>query len=68
MTHSKPTDLIRKEADFVEAGLSLQTESLRLLLAEMQALAAVLPHVGKIEPSSAETEAQVEADFDNMPI
>ncbi len=49
--------------DVVIAG---QSAGLRLLAAEMQALAAMLP--GMAEPAPAQTDAEIEADFDNMPV
>jgi hypothetical protein len=66
MTQKETADLIRQEAEIIESGLQLQTEGLTLLLAEMQALAgmisaAAVPH----EPKS---DAETEADFDNMPV
>lgn len=64
----KPTepDLIQQEADLVEAGLSLQNEGLKLLLAEMQALATLIPAAVPASPPASD--AEVEAGFDNMPI
>ncbi len=66
------SDLIRQEVDLIEAGLALQTDGLRLLLAEMQGLAALIPHVTPADAPDAETEAkseaEIEAAFDNMPI
>ncbi|TAG20662.1 MAG: hypothetical protein EAZ40_09560 [Rhodobacterales bacterium] len=56
-------DLLQQEADLVEAGLALQQEGLKLLLAEMQALSALIPH--QADPAS---DAEVEAGFDNLPI
>jgi hypothetical protein len=58
-----PPDLIQQEADLLEAGLSLQTEGLKLLLAEMRALSALIPH--QADPPS---DSEVEAGFDNLPI
>jgi hypothetical protein len=64
MKSPTPADLIRQEADLVEAGLRLQSQGLDLLLAEMQALASVLP--GQAAP--ARSDADIETDFDNMPV
>jgi hypothetical protein len=64
MTIRKPADLIRDEADLLAAGVKLQTQGLELLLAEMRALASLLPG----EDSRLPTDAEVEAGFDNMPI
>lgn len=57
-------DLIRDEADLLAAGITMQQKSLELLLAEMRALAAMIPGVDTTLP----TDAEVEAGFDNMPI
>lgn len=66
MTDPKPTDLIKQEAEVLEAGVALQAEGLKLLLAEMQALATLM-QPGK-PASAAETDAGIEAGFDNMPV
>lgn len=58
-------DLIRDEEDLLKAGIALQGEGLRLLLAEMQALATMIP-AGK--PQGPHDEAETEAGFDNMPV
>lgn len=63
-TKSKPGDLIRDEAELLAAGIELQHQGLELLLAEMRALAALMPG----EDSSLPTDAEIEAGFDNMPI
>lgn len=64
MTKRKPADLIRDEADLLAAGIELQHQGLDLLLAEMRALAAMLPG----EEGHPETDAEIEAGFDNMPV
>jgi hypothetical protein len=64
MTARTPTDLIRDEAELLAAGIELQQQGLELLLAEMRALAALMPG----EDSRLPTDAEVEAGFDNMPI
>lgn len=64
MTAPKPADLIREEAELLAAGIELQQQGLELLLAEMRALAAMIPG----EDSRLPTEAEVEAGFDNMPV
>lgn len=61
---TQPADLIRQEADLLTAGVQLQHQGLELLLAEMHALAALMPG----EDSRLPTDAEVEAGFDNMPI
>lgn len=60
----EPSDIVREEAELLEAGVKLQQEGLQLLLAEMRALAALLPG----EDTRLPTDAEVEAGFDNMPI
>ncbi|MDP3195758.1 hypothetical protein [Tabrizicola sp.] len=60
----RPADLIREEADLLAAGLELQQQGMELLLAEMRALAAMLPG----EDPHLPTDAEVEAGFDNMPV
>lgn len=64
MTARKPADLIRDEADLVVASIELQQQGLELLLAEMRALAALMPG----EDSRLPTDAEIEAGFDNMPV
>lgn len=64
MTARKPGDLIREEADLVAAGMALQHQGLQLLLAEMRALAALMPG----ERSHSPSDAEIEADYDNMPV
>ncbi len=71
-SESTGSDLIRQEAELIEAGLALQTDGLRLLLAEMQGLAALIPQVTPVHApdasQNAPTEAEIEAGFDNMPV
>lgn len=64
MTARPTRSRIREEADLVEAGIELQQQGLELLLAEMRALAALIPG----EDSRLPTDAEVEAGFDNMPV
>lgn len=64
MTARKPADLIRDEAELLAAGIELQQQGLELLLAEMRALAALMPG----EDSRLPTDAEIEAGFDNLPI
>ena len=66
MTDPRPTDLIKPEAEVLEAGIELQAAGLKLLLAEMHALATLMPP-GK-PAGAAETDASIEAGFDNMPV
>jgi hypothetical protein len=64
MTVRHPADLIRTETELLAAGLKLHNQGLELLLAEMRALAALMPGEAGDQP----TEAEVEAGFDNMPV
>lgn len=74
MSDPDTADLIRKDAELVESGLKLQAEGLKLLLAEMQALAGVISAAvppmatGTDAKTEAEAEARTEAGFDNMPV
>lgn len=52
------------DAGLIGAGLRLQEDSLRLLLAEVQALQSMLA-LGERE---IPTEAETEAGYDNMPV
>jgi hypothetical protein len=65
----------RKMEEASEAALKAGQAGLGLLLAEMEALRAVLPAAGETEADRAVREArershdaEVEADLDNMPI
>lgn len=64
MTARTPAELIREETELLAAGIELQHQGLDLLLAEMRALAALMPG----EDSRLPTDAEVEAGFDNMPV
>ena len=61
---SSAEDLIRTESELMDSGLELQSQCLKLLLAEMQALALLVPAVGPTPANDSETEAE----FDNMPV
>ncbi|HMS93899.1 MAG TPA: hypothetical protein PKA03_01510 [Tabrizicola sp.] len=52
------------DADLIGAGLKLQEDSLRLLLAEVKALQSMLALGEREIPTDAETEAG----YDNMPV
>lgn len=56
-----PADPIRQEADLLA---DLQAQGLEVLRAELIALAALLPGA----PHPPRSEAETEADFDNMPV
>mgnify|MGYP006209464919 CR=1 FL=1 len=64
MTARTPAELIQDEADLLAAGIKLQNQALDLLLAEMRALAAMMPG----DAAQPATDAEVEAGFDNMPV
>jgi hypothetical protein len=66
MTQPAPTNLLQAEAEFLASGMKLQAQALSVLLAEMRALSDVLP--GAPHPTPAQTDAEIEADFDNMPV
>lgn len=61
-------DMLRHEADLIEAGMRLQEQGLGLLLAEMQALAGMIPGAAALHTGPARSDAETEADFDNMPV
>lgn len=64
MTKDTNTDLLDLEIGMLKAGLDAQLTALEVLRGEMQALAMILPghHDGPRK------DADVEADFDNMPV
>ncbi|HLQ18890.1 MAG TPA: hypothetical protein VK146_07905 [Tabrizicola sp.] len=64
MTGRSASDLIRDEAELLSVGMKLQNEGLQLLLAEMRALASLLPG----ETPHLPTDAEIEDGFDNMPL
>lgn len=64
MTPRTASDLVRDEAAILAGSARLQTYGLDLLLAEMHALAALLPG----ERHEPRADAEVEQDFDNMPV
>jgi hypothetical protein len=64
MTKDNTEDLLKLEGEVVKAGLAMQQSSLELLQAEIKALAAILPG----QPAPERSDAEVEADFDNMPV
>jgi hypothetical protein len=70
MTKGTRADPMRQDADLIETGVQMQSQGLSLLLAEMQALAGMMP--GAFAPATgktlAEAEAETEAGFDNMPV
>lgn len=68
MTARRPADPARRDANpqaaLVTSGLEMQQRGLELLFAEMQALAALLPGTDSRLP----TDAEIEAEFDNLPV
>jgi hypothetical protein len=55
--------------EVTEVALATQAAGLRLLAAEMQALAQMMPGLNAgIETAEPATDAEIEADFDNMPV
>lgn len=56
--------ILQTEIDLMRASLALEEQGLKLLLAEMQALTALIPGVAAPLPTAAETEDG----FDNMPV
>jgi len=59
-----PANLPDEMADLLETGLACQEQGLKLLHAEMRALATLVPGRDLDRP----TEAETEAGFDNMPV
>ncbi|MFC3087599.1 hypothetical protein [Tabrizicola soli] len=66
MTGKTSEDLVQAEAELLSAGIALQEQGLALLLAEMQALKGVMS--GSVPLAEPKTDAETEADFDNMPV
>lgn len=52
--------------EMTEVAVAGQAAGLRLLAAELQALAHLMP--GLATPSRMPSEQEIEADFDNMPV
>jgi hypothetical protein len=65
MTRHEPNSLLQAEATLITTGLDLQAQALSLLLAEMRALSEVLPGAS---PHLSRADAEIEGDFDNMPV
>ena len=53
--------------EMTEVAMAGQAAGLQLLAAEMQALAQMMPGVAAPQTTS-QTDAEIEADFDNMPV
>lgn len=55
--------------EMTEAALAGQAAGLRVLMAEMQALAQLIPAAAGLSASHVpQSQAEIEADFDNMPV
>lgn len=55
-------------AEMTEAAVQGQASGLRLLFAEMQALTQVIPGHAPSGAEAAGRDAEIEAEFDNMPV
>jgi hypothetical protein len=64
MTDHKATPSVGDLSELPALGLTLQCQGLELLLAEMRALAAMMP----TEQNRLSTDAEIEAEVDNMPV
>lgn len=65
-TNSEIEAMAKVAGEVTAAAIAGQAAGLGLLLAEMQALAQMLP--GGTAPLPERDQAEVEADFDNMPV
>lgn len=54
--------------ELTEAAVAGQAAGLRLLAAEMQALGQLIPGLGGPGGDHPARDAEIEADFDNMPV
>lgn len=61
----KMTNLAGEMAEVAAAG---QAVGLQILAAEMEALSQVIPGLAGAQPDHAATDAEIEANFDNMPV
>ncbi len=64
MTSRNIAEVIHDKTDLLASGIEWQHQGLDLLLAEMRALAALIPG----DTPRLPTEAEIEAGFDNMPV
>lgn len=70
MSHKSETSLEQMAhlaGEMTEAALAGQAAGLRLLQAEMQALAQMMPGGAAVQ-HVAKPDTEIEADFDNMPV
>ena len=65
-TESPLGQMAHLAGELTEVAVAGQAAGLRLLQAEMQALMSLVPGLQGVAP--AHTQAEVEADFDNMPV
>ena len=61
-------DMAHLVGEMTEAAYAGQAVGLQLLAAEMQALSQLMPGMAGLAPGHLQSEAEVEADFDNMPV
>lgn len=68
--HETPIEKMAHLAgEMTEAALAGQAMGLQVLAAEMQALAQIMPVASAFAaPHHSPSQAEVEADFDNMPV
>lgn len=64
MTKAPAKDMAGQDATATGAGIAAQATALDVLLAEMRALATLLPG----HTDAARSDAEIEMDFDNMPV
>ncbi|WP_431299596.1 hypothetical protein [Tabrizicola sp. BL-A-41-H6] len=64
MTKAPAKDIVQQEAAVIEAGIAAQATALDLLLAEMRALATLIPG----HQEAPRSDAEIESEFDNMPV
>ncbi|TXI04518.1 MAG: hypothetical protein E6Q73_03045 [Pseudorhodobacter sp.] len=66
-TESPIEQMAHLMGEVTEVAVAGQAAGLRLLAAEMQALSQMMPGLGGTAGQDA-TDAEIEADFDNMPV
>ena len=66
-TESPIEQMAHLMGEVTEVSIAGQAAGLRLLAAEMQALSQMMPGLGTGTAHPA-TDAEIEADFDNMPV
>jgi hypothetical protein len=69
MAHTMGLDAVAHLAgEMTDAAMVGQAIGLRLLFAEMQALTQVMPGRAPLDAGHMAADAEIEADFDNMPV